>query len=184
MQRYHWARRGDINSFFSLMLDNLAVMIIRYVVRMGLYPHERWTGGSIPIFFHWVLSLYVLVVGYHHWRQTRSGRSANHPSVRRRWIADGLRLAGWSVFRQKAEKLTWGDALFDPSQRSGLGILLNDVLARPEHRATAFIEGWLSTRPAWWDETLVELVVGGAGTEIDQPARQRTTLAQRRDPEQ
>jgi AGZA family xanthine/uracil permease-like MFS transporter len=28
MQRYHWARRGDINSFFSLMLDNLAVMII------------------------------------------------------------------------------------------------------------------------------------------------------------
>jgi uncharacterized protein len=75
----------------------LAVMIIRYVVRMGLYPHERWTGGSIPIFFHWVLSLYVLVVGYHHWRQTRSARSANHPSARRRWFAVGLRLAGWSV---------------------------------------------------------------------------------------
>jgi AGZA family xanthine/uracil permease-like MFS transporter len=28
MQRYHWARWGDINSFFGLMLDNLAVMII------------------------------------------------------------------------------------------------------------------------------------------------------------
>src|SRR5882724_3528390 len=49
----------------------LAVMIIRYVVRMGLYPHERWTGGSIPIFFHWVLAIYLLLVGYHHWRETR-----------------------------------------------------------------------------------------------------------------
>src|SRR5690242_5415308 len=28
MPRYHWARRGDINSFFGLMLDNVAVMII------------------------------------------------------------------------------------------------------------------------------------------------------------
>ena len=33
-------------------------------------------------------------------------------------------------------------------------------------------------------EALVELVVGDAGTEIDQAAGQRTTLAQRRDPEQ
>jgi len=29
----------------------LIVMIIRYVVRMSLYPPERWTGSSIPIFF-------------------------------------------------------------------------------------------------------------------------------------
>jgi hypothetical protein len=49
----------------------LAVMIIRYVVRMVLYPHERWTGGSIPIFFHWLLASYVLLIGYHHWRQSR-----------------------------------------------------------------------------------------------------------------
>jgi AGZA family xanthine/uracil permease-like MFS transporter len=28
MQHYHWARRGDVNAFFGLMLDNLAVMII------------------------------------------------------------------------------------------------------------------------------------------------------------
>src|SRR5262249_12000457 len=32
----------------------LGVMIIRYIIRMGLYPNERWTGGSIPIFFHCV----------------------------------------------------------------------------------------------------------------------------------
>jgi hypothetical protein len=49
----------------------LTAMIIRYVVRMGLYPQERWTGGLIPIFFHWVLASYVLLLGFHHWRQSR-----------------------------------------------------------------------------------------------------------------
>ena len=39
----------------------LLVMVIRYVLRMSLYPPERWTGGSIPIFFHWVLATYLLV---------------------------------------------------------------------------------------------------------------------------
>src|SRR5215468_9146857 len=48
----------------------LGVMIIRYVIRMGLYPHERWTGGSIPIFFHWVLASFLLVLGHYHWRST------------------------------------------------------------------------------------------------------------------
>ena len=28
MKRYGWARTGDINAFFGLMLDNLAVMLI------------------------------------------------------------------------------------------------------------------------------------------------------------
>jgi uncharacterized protein len=49
----------------------LAAMIIRYIVRMALQPAERWTGGSIPIFFHWILAAYVLIVGYHHWRKSR-----------------------------------------------------------------------------------------------------------------
>jgi AGZA family xanthine/uracil permease-like MFS transporter len=35
MQRYQWARRGDINSFFGLMLDNVAVMIILVGVLTG-----------------------------------------------------------------------------------------------------------------------------------------------------
>ena len=48
----------------------LTAMIIRYIGRMSLLPDERWTGGSIPIFFHWVLATYVLVVGQYHWRRT------------------------------------------------------------------------------------------------------------------
>ena len=43
----------------------LLVMVTRYVVRMSLYPLERWTGGSIPIFFHWVLASYCIAWGLH-----------------------------------------------------------------------------------------------------------------------
>jgi uncharacterized protein len=45
----------------------LAIMIIRFAIRMSLYPHERWLGGSIPIFFHCVLASFLIVLGtYHH----------------------------------------------------------------------------------------------------------------------
>jgi len=48
----------------------LGIMILRYAIRMGLYPNERWVGGCIPIFFHWVLSSFILVLGSYHWRTT------------------------------------------------------------------------------------------------------------------
>ncbi len=67
------------------------------------------------------------------------------------------RLAGWSVFRQKGDCLVWGDALVDPRHRRGLGLLLAHALALPEHQETRLIEGWLTTRPAWWDETVTAL---------------------------
>ena len=38
----------------------LLAMIVRYILRMYIYPEERWTGGCIPIFFHCVLATYVL----------------------------------------------------------------------------------------------------------------------------
>jgi hypothetical protein len=53
-----------------------AVMVVRYVIRMSLYPQERWTGGSIPIFFHWVLASFILLVGYYHWVRTRHEKEA------------------------------------------------------------------------------------------------------------
>lgn len=46
----------------------LGVMVVRYLVRMTLFPHERWTGGSIPIFFHWVLAAFLLTVAHYHRR--------------------------------------------------------------------------------------------------------------------
>jgi len=54
----------------------LAVMILRYVLRMGLYPRERWVGGCIPIFFHWVLSLFIVVLGLYHLQASGDGLGA------------------------------------------------------------------------------------------------------------
>src|SRR5438477_1290904 len=78
----------------------LAVMIIRYIVRMGLYPHERWTGGSIPIFFHWVLAIFLLIVaGYHKRGPIRRKLAISAPIAIGvlAWIA--YQLAPWALGR-------------------------------------------------------------------------------------
>jgi uncharacterized protein len=61
----------------------LGVMILRYIIRMSLYPHERWAGGCIPIFFHWVLSSFILVLGSYHWWTTPR---AMKPSMGKRLV--------------------------------------------------------------------------------------------------
>ena len=38
MTRYAWARWGDINAFFGLILDNVAVMIVLVVLVTGAKP--------------------------------------------------------------------------------------------------------------------------------------------------
>ena len=38
------------------------VMFARYVTTMTIFPERRWFGGAIPIFFHWVLALYVYLL--------------------------------------------------------------------------------------------------------------------------
>jgi hypothetical protein len=43
-------------------------MAVRYLLVMALQPEARWTGGAIPIFFHWVLAAFLLTVGRHHAR--------------------------------------------------------------------------------------------------------------------
>jgi hypothetical protein len=48
----------------------LLAMVTRYAVRMALYSQERWTGGSIPTLFHWVLAGFLLVLGTYHWRRS------------------------------------------------------------------------------------------------------------------
>ncbi|HEY9713787.1 MAG TPA: hypothetical protein V6C72_09970 [Chroococcales cyanobacterium] len=44
----------------------LAVMMARYAIRMSLYPAERWVGGCIPIFFHWILAAFLIILGLFH----------------------------------------------------------------------------------------------------------------------
>jgi hypothetical protein len=43
-------------------------MIFRYGLTMALYPERRWFGGTIPIFFHFVLAAYLFVWGRLHTR--------------------------------------------------------------------------------------------------------------------
>lgn len=52
----------------------LASMIVRYIIRMSLYPEARWFGGVIPIFFHWVLAGFIIAFGKYH-----RGRLLNLP---------------------------------------------------------------------------------------------------------
>lgn len=73
----------------------LGVMIIRYVLRMSLYPHERWLGGSIPIFFHLVLASFLIVLGYYHWS---SSKDFNKPkSSRAKRIVAALAAASVAI---------------------------------------------------------------------------------------
>jgi putative CocE/NonD family hydrolase len=80
----------------------LCVMILRYVIRMSLYPHERWTGGCIPIFFHWVLSSFILVLGSYHWRTTQQ---RGRPGIGRRLLQGAgavgalLCISAWATYQ-------------------------------------------------------------------------------------
>jgi len=48
-------------------------MALRYIIRMALYHEARWFGGTIPIFFHWVLASFILLVGYYHRKAFATG---------------------------------------------------------------------------------------------------------------
>ena len=65
----------------------LGVMVTRYAIRMSLFPDERWTGGSIPTFFHWVLAAFILVFGSHHWISGRTAERAVPPVAFTTWPA-------------------------------------------------------------------------------------------------
>ncbi len=64
-RRGYFARPNGCLGWFLLEGGTfyLLIMVLRYALRMALYPHERWFGGSLPIFFHCVLAFFVLVWG-------------------------------------------------------------------------------------------------------------------------
>lgn len=45
-----------------------AVMVIRYLITIALFPERRWFGsGTIPIVFHWVLAAYLFTWSRFHY---------------------------------------------------------------------------------------------------------------------
>ena len=79
-------------------------MVVRYALRMSLYPHERWTGGSIPIFFHVVLASFILVLGAYHRREGKDPRyDAGRPLARAvpvsLWLLGAIGILGWVLLQ-------------------------------------------------------------------------------------
>jgi hypothetical protein len=42
---------------------------------MYLHPEARWFGQTIPIFFHWVLATFVIILGLYHKRRMSGARA-------------------------------------------------------------------------------------------------------------
>ena len=57
----HRPRAGKILRWLSFVY--FAGMVLRYVLTMSLYPERWWFRGTIPIFFHCVLAVYLFVLG-------------------------------------------------------------------------------------------------------------------------
>ncbi len=118
-----------------------------YRVERITHFDERWDG-----FFRQVSGAYRFLIErdarYLEWRYARC------PDIE--YFLYALfhrgRLAGWSVFRRKGDRLLWGDALFDPGRPGAVRRLLAGALADPQHREVKTVEAWITGRPAWWRE--------------------------------
>lgn len=42
-----------------------AAMVLRYIIRMALFPEARWFDGTLPILFHLVLAGFILMVAHY-----------------------------------------------------------------------------------------------------------------------
>src|SRR5262245_39070956 len=59
MRRYGWARGGDVNAFFGLMLDNVAVMVLLFVTISSTVPPEQQQPGQYRFRPQFVLDLMI-----------------------------------------------------------------------------------------------------------------------------
>jgi putative CocE/NonD family hydrolase len=126
----------------------LGVMILRYVMRMSLYPHERWAGGCIPIFFHWVLSSFLLVLGSYHWQTTQWHVK---PGVGKRLLQGAavlvalLCVSAWAIYQMApsllAHQLGFRRSQFAVREQKGATLLTSDGITlvadiyHPQHTA-------------------------------------------------
>ncbi len=63
------------------------------------------------------------------------------------------RLIGWSVFVRRDARLMWGDALFEENCDDAVSFLLDRVVQK-HFQGIKRIEGWFSSNPSWWIETI------------------------------
>ncbi len=65
------ANRIKGKRFLILGIIYTSIMVTRYILRMVMFPAERWFGGSIPIFFHIVLASFFIINGIYHIRSDK-----------------------------------------------------------------------------------------------------------------
>ena len=44
-------------------------MVLRYGITMAMHPERRWLGGTIPIWFHFVLAGFLYAFGHFHYKR-------------------------------------------------------------------------------------------------------------------
>ncbi len=62
-------RVGKALCWFSYVY--FTAMIVRYVITMMLFPERRWFTGTIPIFLHMVLAVYLYLLGRYQFEPDR-----------------------------------------------------------------------------------------------------------------
>jgi hypothetical protein len=77
-------RRKIGRALLTFGASYLIGMLLRYPITMALYPERRWTGGLIPIFFHLVLSAFILSLGRHHFVNDRTADAKRSSAQRER----------------------------------------------------------------------------------------------------
>ncbi len=116
----------------------LFVMVFRYAVRMSLYPLERWTGGSIPIFFHWVLATFLIVLGTFHWRHSKRFLRSARASFKKRAALWSLRfitalgIIAWATWQilpaMLAQQYSLGSPLYAVRVERGVAFVTSDSI--------------------------------------------------------
>ena len=60
--RFHVTSRRARSRLSLFAALYAGAMLLRYAATMALRPEERWTGGAVPIVFHFVLAAWVAVL--------------------------------------------------------------------------------------------------------------------------
>jgi len=111
-------------------------------------------GSEYDRFFAGVSPGYAFLVRrdaqYLRWRYLQCPDGGSFMVAIRKW----RRLVGWSVFRVREKRLTWGDALFDPRHDAAIEVLLRHVVpSYPIER----VDGWFPARPRWFTDGIAGL---------------------------
>ncbi len=160
---------ANIQRFSLRFLRSDRVESVTYWVRdTPIRPIARWqrwprgyqlelvgeVGEEYDRFFDRVAPAYRFLVRrdarYLRWRYFDAPDRSAFMIAIRKW----RRLVGWSVFRVRQKRLTWGDALFDPRHRDAVEVMIRHVApSYPIER----LEAWFSPRPAWFAEALTAI---------------------------